>query len=528
MNKSPIFSLLLICLSIATTFAQNPEIKWWFNTDDSCFGSAAAADMDGDGFLEIIFGCYRNDSMVYVLNAEDGSLAWKQNLRGDFEGCNDTAPIIYDVDQDGDLEAVVPASCNPTTFCFDGATGAILWQTALHGSDSPPTVSDLNKDGKPEILHGNFGGTVTCLNAEDGSIVFDLMVDPTSWIQTAPTILDADNDGNLDFFVAASSFNGPDRFFCYRADNQQLLWESSVATDDFYHGASVADLDGDGLMELVIGCYDGSIYTLNAEDGSLAWSYALPDFFYTPMPTSIADLNQDGHYEIIFFDFNQVVALSHDGQFIWEFEIPGIGQSFRGAAISDVTGEGQLDVVFASDNGVLYALHGADGSLAFEVDLAAHYGDSRFQLDHGPVIADFDHDGYMDIFVVGGHTLFPEFENNFGRAYAVSTNATGGPDWLMFRRDSVRSGHIPLDITNSTDEKTTASFILAPNPATESIFISATNKSKMSIANINGAILLKRDDFFQEHIDVSSFAKGIYIVTLTNNIGTASKKIIVR
>ena len=160
--KISICSFLLL-ISLFHLPAQTPSIKWWFDTNDSAFGSAAAADIDGDEKLEIVFSCYRNDSMVYALNAEDGSLLWKKNTSPGFaEGCNDVAPLIYDVDKDDLLEVVLPSSCNPVTFCFAGADGSIEWSTDLHGSDSPPTVSDIDNDGKPEILHGNFGGYVSC------------------------------------------------------------------------------------------------------------------------------------------------------------------------------------------------------------------------------------------------------------------------------------------------------------------------------------------------------------------------------
>ena len=540
MKKALVFSIFLLSLFSTQLTAQDPTIKWWYDVLDSGFGSAAAEDLDNDGKLEIIFGCYRNDSMVYVLNAENGSLAWKRNLAGDFEGCNDVAPIIYDVDQDGYKEAVVPASCNPKTFCFNGETGETKWVTPLHGSDSPPTISDIDNDGKPEILHGNFGGSVTCLNGEDGSIVFDLMVDPTSWIQTAPAIMDADNDGNLDFVVGASSFNGPDRIFCYRANNQELLWESDIATDDFYHGASFADLDGDDFMELVIGCYDGNIYCLNAEDGSEHWTYAFPTFsFYTPMATSIADLNDDGFYEITFFDYDRIGVLSHEGELLWEFEMASLGQCFRGAAISDVTGDGQLDVVFGSSNGILYALHGVDGEVAFEVDLAAHYGDPAFDLDHGPVIADFDDDGYMDIFVVGGYTTFPDFQQNYGRAYAISTNSPGGPDWLMFRRDSVRSGRVPIDLPTSVDqpEVDLLNLSLSPNPNSGQVSIQfeleEASEVEIQLLNLQGQVLHQeaKSKYLSGRHQVewtapANLSKGVYLLQVQTDFGNSVEKFV--
>ncbi len=86
-------ALFLFLLSLQS-HAQDPQILWSFDTRDASFGQTAAGDIDGDGKLELVFGCYRNDSSVYALNAEDGSLLWKFNAAtSNGDGCNDTAPV---------------------------------------------------------------------------------------------------------------------------------------------------------------------------------------------------------------------------------------------------------------------------------------------------------------------------------------------------------------------------------------------------------------------------------------------------
>lgn len=50
---------LLLLLSILLSFSTQaqPTVKWSFNTKDASFGQSASADIDGDGKLEIVFGC---------------------------------------------------------------------------------------------------------------------------------------------------------------------------------------------------------------------------------------------------------------------------------------------------------------------------------------------------------------------------------------------------------------------------------------------------------------------------------------
>jgi outer membrane protein assembly factor BamB len=321
--------------------AQNPGIKWWFDTNDASFGQTAAGDIDDDGYLELVFGCYRNDSSVYALNAEDGSLLWKYNTASPgVEGCNDVAPVIYDVNNDDTLEVVVPASCNPTTFCFNGYTGKVKWQRATRGSDSPPTIADLDQDGKPEILHGEFGGYVICLNAENGTVAWEIAVDPDSWIQTAPTIADLDGDQQPDFVVATwnSVAGDTNKVYAYRGYDHELLWTFPL-TDVVYHGSAVANLDNDSKPELLLGDYSGTLTALNGEDGSFYWNYLLEDGYYAGAPASIADLDHDGSCEAVFVSWFKVIALRSDGELFWHYSIPDYGTAFRGAAIADINGD---------------------------------------------------------------------------------------------------------------------------------------------------------------------------------------------
>ena len=91
---------------ISSGLVAQPEILWQFDMNDMAFGQAAAADVDGDGLLEVVFSTYRNDGMLYVLNGEDGSVLWQ----ADVGGCADAAPLIADVDMDDDLEIVLAAA----------------------------------------------------------------------------------------------------------------------------------------------------------------------------------------------------------------------------------------------------------------------------------------------------------------------------------------------------------------------------------------------------------------------------------
>ncbi len=448
-----IIGIMSICILFTICLSAQPTIKWWFDTKDASAGQSAAGDIDNDGKLELVFGCYRNDSCVYALNSENGSLLWKYNTRtANGEGCNDVASLIYDIDNDGIPEVITPSSCNPTTFCFDGPTGNVKWAGPTRGSDSPPTIADLDGDGKLEILHGEFWGYVICLNADDGSKKWEIEVDLNSWIQTAPTIVDVNNDGQLDFVVATWNAKEGDtnKVFAYNGKTQEKIWEFPV-NDVIYHGTTVADLDNDGNIELLIGDYSGELFVINGNNGTLKWSYKLPEHYFIGGPVAIADLDGDGISEIVFSGWFKMMALRFDGTLFWEYDIPNYASSFRGAVLSDIDDDALPDVIFGNKDGVVIALKGTTGDTLWTLDLAAHYG-KTFELDNAPIIADFDDDGILDLFIVGGYMEYPEFRNGYGRAYCISAGKGAGPDWLMFQNNPNRNSNYSYKSSDVIDE----------------------------------------------------------------------------
>ncbi|MBN1434191.1 VCBS repeat-containing protein [Candidatus Fermentibacterales bacterium] len=423
-------SVLFLLACTLTAIAQPyPDIMWWFDLDAPSFGSAACADIDGDGHLEIVFGTYFNGESIHALNAEDGSELWCFPTGG----CNDASPVIYDVDLDGQLEVIAPASSPQMVYCLSGTNAGIEWSTDLgHCIDSPPAVGDMDSDGKPEIVLGTFNGWVYCLEGESGEVSWECSLGTASYIQSGPCLLDLDSDADLDAVVA--QWLGDLRVYGLDGSDGSIIWSCDDPEGNMYHGGSFADVDEDGRDEIAIGSYDASVYLLNSEDGSVEWQYPLP--YYVGGPTSIADLNNDGHLEIVYAAHTRIGALTHDGAQLWQHTSGG--SCFRGAAVANINGDSTPDVIYGGSDGHLTALRGTDGGVIWDLDLQAHYGNT-FDIDHAPTVADFDEDGGLDVFVVGGYGTSSSPQDNHGRAYAVAAGSGAGPGWPMFRHDRYHS-----------------------------------------------------------------------------------------
>ena len=487
---------LLFCLALMLneSTAQFPNLKWEYFTGAPSFGSAAAADLDNDGFYEIVFTTYTNDGRAHCLNAEDGSVKWVY----DIGGCGDVAPVIYDMDQDGTLDVVVNGSCNPTIFCINGATGELIWSKPSGGGDSPPSIADMDNDGKPEVLFGNFNGQILVLNGEDGSPAKAIQADPFGQaLQTEPAVVDIDNDGDLEIIAASYWNNDGLHIWAFDYETTDLIWTSTVIDDyaDFnaYHAGAVADLDGNGDLEYVIGSFNGDVRSVNVEDGSEHWTINIPESNF--MAITVADIDEDGDLEVILnnndwitIDERLWILSGEDGSVEWSYPVPFT--SFRGFSISDIDGNGKLDLVSGHFMGTVQAIEPYAG-LIWEVDLMDYFPNENypwFEADTQPLIADFDQNGTLDVFVVAGYgTYFPDSLNT-GKAFLIEAGEGTCPEWLMFRQDVKRTGYFSAEdieascLMTATEDIVTANQLnVYPNPSDDLFFIDYYLQEKTAV-----------------------------------------------
>jgi hypothetical protein len=137
-----------------SVFASDGTVRWTFEPGRAC-RVFDAADLDGDGALEIAVGC--DDTRVYLLDSE-GSQRWSFECKP--SGTHTLPPAvdfvrIADLDADGTPEVVVGANW---VHCLD-ASGQVKWEKYLRfargriaGDFKCGAVADLDGDGRQEVL----------------------------------------------------------------------------------------------------------------------------------------------------------------------------------------------------------------------------------------------------------------------------------------------------------------------------------------------------------------------------------------
>ena len=269
------------------------------------------------------------------------------------------------------------------------------------GYDMGVAVADYDNDGYEDIFvagvykntlyHNNGDGTFTDVTAKAGLNKPDPEYGPL-WSVGAVWV-DVDNDGLLDLLVInylkwdiehepSCPIDGhPD--YChpkmYKPTPNQLFLnngdgtfrDASVEWGFRAHpgkgmGAATADFDLDGKMDIFV-----------ANDKSFNWFFR----------------NKGGKFDEVGFDVN--VALREDGVFI-----SGMGVDFR-----DLDNDGYPDIVVVALDNETFPIYRNTGKGSF-VEVTAESGMTTLSLPMGgysPTIADFDNDGWKDIFVSRGH-----------------------------------------------------------------------------------------------------------------------------
>jgi outer membrane protein assembly factor BamB len=95
-----------------------------------------------------------------------GASTWAQNFTSP-EGAVGGSAAVADLNGDGKLEAVIALGCGGRLMAFDALTGARAWSFPLgdrtYGS---PSIGDLDGDGFAEIVIGSYDGMITALGGE--------------------------------------------------------------------------------------------------------------------------------------------------------------------------------------------------------------------------------------------------------------------------------------------------------------------------------------------------------------------------
>jgi outer membrane protein assembly factor BamB len=378
-----------------------PYVKCFY-TFGTAEGDPIVADINGDGSNEIVMAAY-DHGRVYAFRGNDCSLLWSSPVISSIPyGSFSVAVGELDPTRSG-LEIAVTVDRTEHIYVLSGTDGNIIWSAYMVDVWwNAPTIADIDGDGIGEIFVSS--GNTTYAFRGNGTILWSY---PAGYNNASVAVGDLGNDGTLEVvFVGYSSSTNDWRVFALRATDGNLVWDHSLSDQG---DVALADLDNDGQLEVVVVYFGGGVIALR-HNGSLYWqrAFTCTGGWKLNSPT-IADLNGDGIREILVgcYDESIVYALrGTDGSTIWSYSNAKTGSQNSSRKIGDIDGDGALEVVLTSyDVPHLIVLDGATGTVKWNWNNPFGIG---FE---GLAIADVDNDGCVEIIVGpnsydGGSTLY--------------------------------------------------------------------------------------------------------------------------
>lgn len=321
----------------------------------------------------------------------------------------------FDYDKDGDLDLFIPNGKGAENGLFknigNGLFANVTIESGLDDSIgySGVVAGDIDNDGFPDLYLSGVGGlfgisSQNSLYHNNGDGTFSNISStsntPGSESDSAVLMADYNNDGLVDIFVAGyGHFNTPEIPFSIGKNslyinNGDLTFSdiSSTAGIDKLYGARAAisfDHNNDGWMDILVS---------NSNDG-----------VGTLLPFQLYLNNKDG----TFTDIASQVGLD-------------IGGFWMGFALGDYDNDGDLDIFAANGGGFLpHALLQRNENGSYSNVTPPELALTEFVW--GCSFADWDNDGFVDLFYTGSWAQFGVIGSNLGNpGHLFFNNRQGG------------------------------------------------------------------------------------------------------
>ncbi|MDD9966305.1 MAG: VCBS repeat-containing protein [Myxococcales bacterium] len=256
-----------------------------------------------------------------------------------------------------------------------------------------PMVGDVSGDGTPDVVVPAYPGSrlneavLVAISGDDGQLLWYVTGSERPFSQIPVALANFDDDASLEIFYQLAS--GPFRLL--DGDGVTEL-QRRDAPKERREAPAVADLDGDGTPDVVVGC--------DAFNGHAIGDPTRDFFAHGTCSTgargasAIANLDDDPEPEVT----SGGVAYNIDGSSLWtstgEHGFP---------AVADLNADGKPEVITIGQ-GKIVVRAGADGSVL--VGAGGSWADGDFLIPGSgtggaPTVADFDGDGLPEIAAAG-------------------------------------------------------------------------------------------------------------------------------
>ncbi len=395
--------------------------------------AVACSDHGLHGKVDDVWACPEEPSVGLVLSEPSCRMAdpapvvtdpWRLTplwTYTDFPDGDSEAPALvgYLADTDGDGvhgvgdTPVVVLGGTSTVVALDGATGTVRWQWDRGGEPTLGAglaIADLDADGRPEVVTLVFESevddwdlSVVVLEGDDG--VERWRAPAGSWHDNheAPvTVADLDGDGTAEILVGTYVLSGLDG---------QVATVIPASGLDYSSAISVADLDENGSQEILT---EGAAFDV---DGVELWNarsgLTLTSKYQTPL---VLQADSDPQPEVVWVSEGFSIW-NHDGtpsSVVLDLSVQHILMAWPPCA-ADLDGDKTTEFVVPVEGWFLEAYH-LDGVMAWSKEIESDFWDP-YEWFGGCAAFDLDGDGAAEV-LFSNHNRFMVVDGRTGTTLA--------------------------------------------------------------------------------------------------------------
>ena len=207
-------------------------------------------------------------------------------------------------------------------------------------------------------------------------------------LYASPMLADLDGDGTVEVIVCASRAK---RVLCL--DGKGVVqWEYRVedsGIDGIQATPSIVDFDGDGKKEVFF-LSNGGVATCLDSQGRLIWRTFTGDRIDYSGPV-VADIDNDERIEVVFgSESGTLYCLDDAGIELWHYQGDGAIRGIPAVALNEDTGTMSVYVTFGAGVGASIS---SEGNLLWSHEIPS----ARKERRSGPAVGDLDGDGRLEV-----------------------------------------------------------------------------------------------------------------------------------
>ncbi len=212
---------------------------------------------------------------AFCFNGLNGSLLWQYVYPGPDLSFGKTIISIDDINGDNKPDAVIAVGNNGDTdlkvYALDGATGFPIWDFPTTTYE-PKELLELPVQGQsPDIIAAEYFGRIFRIDGETGVMLWDYNLGGFSGVIQIDLLRDITGDGISEILIASFA-NG---LTCLNGDNGYLVWTYPMANQ--YGVTAVPDLNNDGVDDVFTGDQNGTVYCISGHGNDLLFSFTFTD-----------------------------------------------------------------------------------------------------------------------------------------------------------------------------------------------------------------------------------------------------------